>query len=102
MRGHEGVIAMRRKGVRPDVVWVEVGPDTQLRRDEEKWGYISVNIPETDHVSRLDLRWAVGLMCMVHGASVAAVCAALKRAGAARVIGMSDAGITDTEGVLVG
>lgn len=102
MKGHEGVIAMRRRGVRPAVVWVYVGPDFGPRRDAEKWGDLAVSIPATDAVSRLDLRWAVGLLCMVHGASVAAVCTALKRAGAARVIGMSDAGITDTEGVLVG
>ena len=52
MTGHELIIAMRRAGMKPGIVWVNDYP--------EATGDISVKLDETDTPEMLDLRFLIG------------------------------------------
>jgi hypothetical protein len=67
MKGHEPLLAMRRAGFTPLSVHFTVGPDP-LCTDWPKFGNrASVEIEPSDAVSRLDLRYVVGLEVHVLG-----------------------------------
>lgn len=93
MRGHMPLIAMRRKGAMPDMVWVETDRDDAVRQ----WHHWPVDTPHIAHIEidrddpvhRMDLRCLVGMRCTVVGQDsgrVQQVVRACIDAGAARVI----------------
>lgn len=92
MRGHEPVIAMRRRRQAPMAVRLHVGGDLPeaLWRDWPTFtGTAQVHIPDSDNLERLDLRFVVGLLVWVDAhdeARMLAVEDAVKRAGACRVL----------------
>lgn len=92
MRGHEPIVAMRRRRQVPMAVRLHVGGDLHetLWRDWPTYtGTAQVHIPDSDNVERLDLRFVVGLLVWVDAydeARMLAVEEAVKRAGAARVL----------------
>ena len=71
MRGIENIIAMRQRGVKPAVVWVEMLPMQQWAKQlTNKAGrYVDIHVDESDvpSVQRADLRCLVGLQVMVNG-----------------------------------
>lgn len=91
MRGQHDLIAMRCKGVIPNLVFVETdGLDIRHDRlfpvDPE---YLYLHIDPSERASRLDLRCLVGLTCVVTGCKaerVDDITAACTKAGSARVI----------------
>lgn len=92
MRGAEHLIAMRRQGLRPVLVFVETGPDgridEQLNRDDQASAHLWVEPHES--IGRLDLRCLVGLGVSVSGPDekrVVGVVNAALAAGAKRVVG---------------
>lgn len=98
MTGHEHIIAMRRKGVRPVVAYLFDFPVCREARQED-----AVILSADDRPDRLDLRFLVGLNVVIHSDSAeraAAFYAAAKKAGAARVISAVPNGfditVTDT------
>ena len=115
MRGHEQLLAMRRRGMVPAIVFISCDPDTlgeagdwQARTPE----MAAVVIEPADQPEMLDLRFLVGLLVKVDGLDaerVERVTQACIEAKAARVIastvapagyGLRITGITDTEGTL--
>ena len=92
MRGHENIIAMRMKGVKPaGMVWL---CDYPIRPEAIEWQYPSdctnpsVSV-HGDAIGGIDLRFVVGLPVDVTGtdsARVKALAGACKRAGASMVI----------------
>lgn len=70
MRGHEPLIALRRRGQAPASVWFNVGPADAMWRD---WHVGSISgaariwVQPADSVPLLDLRFVVGLQCWVDG-----------------------------------
>ena len=115
MRGHDQLIAMRRRGMVPAIVFVSCDPDRLGQAGD--WSAHTpemavVDIEPADRPETLDLRFLVGLLVKVDGLdagrveSVTQACIAAK---AARVIastvapngcGVRITGITDTEGTL--
>lgn len=92
MRGHESLLALRRRGKRPPLVWVlATGRHDELRRWLRNYHHegAHLEIEPGEDVGRLDLRCLVGLVVDVTGTDavrvgeVARACAA---AGAERVI----------------
>ena len=92
MRGHEALIAMRRGGLRPDLVAIHAGTDhSACWRD---WRDLTptqaqVEIQDGDSLAGIDLRFTVGLFVIVSGEDadrVAAVHAACLDGGARRVL----------------
>ena len=69
MRGHEPLIAMRRSGVRPGCVFIDVGIPGDLWREwpDHSPGRAIVSVEAGDMLSGLDLRWVVGMTVMVEG-----------------------------------
>lgn len=72
MRGHEALIAMRRRGRRPASAFVMVGNDRDKAWADwpvaNPWSLIAhLEVPEHDRLSGLDLRCLVGMLVMVHG-----------------------------------
>lgn len=100
MRGHAAIIAMRRRGVRPRVVFLD------LDHAYDFWCHhwprecpirAHVCIGPDELVSGLDLRFCVGLTVLVTGSNAARVervTAACMEAGAARAVGVH---VTTTE-----
>lgn len=92
MRGHEQIIAMRKRGVRPDVVFIWCGKDgigSCLDWHLETPKHPEIEIADTDALSGLDLRFVVGLVVSINGLDplrVAAVHAGCMAAGAKRVV----------------
>lgn len=92
MRGHENIIALRMKGVRPaGMVWL---CDYPVKPEFIEWQYASdcaspsVSV-HGDEIGALDLRFVVGLPVDVTGTDarrVKALAGACKRAGASMVI----------------
>ena len=114
MRGHQPIIALRRRGLAPAMVQVDTDPDTlRMWRD---WPGLCpalpfVQIDPADVAAALDLRFLAGLVVNVAGSDpdrVAAVAAACEQNDAQRVIAVCTGPlpdchvitITDTEGVL--
>jgi hypothetical protein len=96
MRGHQDLIALRRKGVKPPLVWLSCGRSDGLRRHREETGALGehIEIDEGDIIERLDLRCLVGLAVDVSGddrGRVLALAKACEEAGASRVIAWWDA-----------
>lgn len=92
MKGHEPIIAMRQRGRVPAAVRLHLCADlpASLWRDWPTFTTTAqVHIADADNLRRLDLRFVVGLLVWVDGddaARVVAVEAAVKAAGAARVL----------------
>ena len=80
MKGHDQIIAMRKQGMRPAVLWFS---DNQVRDQ------LSVQYEKKDRPGVTDLRFVTGLVVQVEGRELATVKAwaeACKAAGAARVL----------------
>lgn len=107
MRGHEPLIALRKRRLKPQCVWVEVG--FQHSRSPLDWpaetpGMATLSVDDADALSSLDLRCVTGLTTFVLGteasrsARVRDICIA---AGARRVVTIvPGADTTDTDGHL--
>ncbi len=92
MRGHEALLAMRRKGYSPQWVFIDTWADPL-----GFWGCwpvetphrASVEVHDADMLSGLDFRFVVGLQVLVMGEKLArlqAIAEACKEAGAKRVV----------------
>ena len=118
MRGHEAIIAMRRAGVAPQGVWIfDQQAYTDSTHPTRGWmvdtAQATVELLPTDNPARLDLRFCVGLTVYTQGTDadrLAALEAALLKAGAARVLGALHrfdgqgyltVAMTDTHGIVV-
>lgn len=109
MTGHQPLIAMRLRGQRPPVLWVQTS--LQSNRDWARYGERpEIGIEAADYPDLLDLRFAVGLTVLVDGSNpdrVASVGKAFEQV-AKRVICNVDSGgewpelvsTTDTQGEL--
>jgi hypothetical protein len=107
MRGHEPLIALRRSGKRPSMVFIDAFEDSSDSwRDWPKNdpAHAQLEVLPDDSIPGLDLRCVVGLPVMVTGHSKARVDAirdACIEAGAKRVVAacIDDAkvAITDTD-----
>lgn len=68
MRGHDSIIAMRRRRVSPTCVWFTVADACDVWRDWPSWtAHGQVWVEPGDSVPLLDLRFVVGLECWVDG-----------------------------------
>jgi hypothetical protein len=88
MRGHEVIVAMRRRGSKPPMVRLQLG--TFPRRAPD-WGLPPevVFVEPADYIPRLDLLFVVGCLVLVDGQDadrVHALAAAAMDHGAQRVI----------------
>ena len=97
MRGHQPLVAMRLRGVRPPLARVETDPMPWADwADWPAWSDVPmVEVEPRDALHRLDLRCFVAMPVAVGGRDsqrVAAVFTALQAAGASRVIAMVDDG----------
>lgn len=94
MRGHEPIIAMRRRGKRPAFVFLDTTRTTAPMCEWRDWPNVSPAIPSVwvepdDAPHRLDLRFVFGLSVVVTGIDadrVKALADAAYSAGALRVI----------------
>lgn len=90
MRGHQDLIAMRRRGYVPHVVFIDIGQDRLWDGWVERTPWSAhLCVGESEQPSRADLRCVVGLTVSVHGEDAARVHAlrdACIEARAARVI----------------
>ena len=111
MRGHQPILAMRRRRVAPKSVWLSTDPiDPDLWRAwPEFCSHAHVQIDVGDNAQALDLRFLVGMLVFVDGnnqSRVEEIERAAIDAGAARVLGAvfgSKAkclAMTDSEGAL--
>ncbi|MBA3589698.1 hypothetical protein [Methylibium sp.] len=115
MRGHEQLLAMRKNGYAPSVVFIET--NDALWQADKDWPEMTptmakLRVEAKDSLASLDLRCVVGLKVMVDGheqARVDAVATACQTAKAKRVITtvttFGDGNpevirMTDTDGVL--
>ena len=103
MRGQEQLIAMRRRRIRPQIVFVEVGPDPM--RSARDWHEFTphrayLEIDDSEPISGLDMRCVVGMSVVVCGSDsrrVDAVKAACIDSEASRVVAAVYGGaVTDT------
>lgn len=64
MRGHEPLLALRRRGAAPSSVWISDGDDAAgFWRDWPTWSRSAhVEIQPSDSIALLDLRFVVGLL----------------------------------------
>lgn len=68
MRGHEPIVALRRRGLKPASVWFTVSASDVAWRDWPTWNdNAQVWVQPADSVPLLDLRFVVGLQCWVDG-----------------------------------
>jgi hypothetical protein len=92
VKGHEAVIAMRCRGVRPVSVFLDADGGLPLRLlrswPESSPARASVQLGPADDPRRIDLRFVIGLRVHVlgQGRRVAAVVDAVISAGAAEVV----------------
>lgn len=94
MRGQDGIIAMRQRGKRPAIVYLDTERDHSTLKAWQDWPNVSpaiatVWVQPEDVPHRLDLRFLVGLVVLVTGRDtmrVRAVELAAMYAGAERVI----------------
>lgn len=104
----ESVIAMRRRGVKPALVWVDVDGGREwssMLRDCNQDGRANpwVVVEAGDSMERLDLRWVIGLDLFVMGESESRVrdfFAEAQDNGAGRVVAFAGPHILDTKGIL--
>jgi hypothetical protein len=99
MRGHEPIVAQRLRGRKPASCWVVDSDGLGITRDWQQWDVSAatphVLIEPGEQLQRLDLRFVVGLDVFLDFDDfdrMVAVSEACKRAGAARVVGMSGSG----------
>lgn len=91
MRGHEPLIAQRKRGMHPAIVFVDLEPDRlKCWRDWHavEGGKPTINVDPEESIARLDLRCIAGLLVSVHGNDeerVAEMVGACILAGASRV-----------------
>lgn len=92
MTGHEALIAMRKRGYVPRVVFIDTTPDhLSMQREwtDVNRSHACINIAESDSLAGLDLRCVVGLSVVVSGESLSrckAVGLMSEQAGAKRII----------------
>ena len=91
MRGHMPILAMRRAGLAPTMVTLsDYLTETWSWRDwPQDTAHAEIEIERSDSISRLDLRYLVGLTVIVDGENanrVNAIADAAELAGAGRVI----------------
>lgn len=92
MRGHLALIAMRQRGAKPDLVWLETNPERDPCCDDwleitPKHAHLQFDPEESP--ARVDLRCVVGLTVSISGSNLKRVRAtrdACIAAGAKRVI----------------
>jgi hypothetical protein len=95
MRGHEPLRTMRRRGVRPGVVFIDLvrqPSEWPLQWSTECPHRAHVEILDDEMLSGLDLRFCVGMQVLVQGEAgrrVAQVAEACIEAGAARVVAVT-------------
>lgn len=96
MRGHEPLIAMRLRGLKPASCWLTDVDAAGLCREWQNWAESRakplVLVEPGENLQRLDLRFLVGLdvfVDMVEPDRMRAVVEACDAAGAHRVVGMS-------------
>jgi hypothetical protein len=86
MRGHEGIIRMRKEGRKPGMVFLN---DQPCHTDWEQFGsYPNIEISPTEQPEWLDLRFLVGLRVSVTGSTekrAKRLSEACKKAGAITV-----------------
>lgn len=92
MRGHEQLIALRRAGKAPGLVFVHIGRDPMRTWcDWASWSaHAHLEVDPTESIATLDLRCLVGLTVMVSGLDehrVLALHEACVAASAKRAIG---------------
>lgn len=90
MRGQQALVTMRRSGMRPAAVWFTI--DEQDPRSSD-WHLLDepcvIEVPRTDGIATLDLRFIVGMTAIVQGSNRArceAMHHACRAAGAAKVM----------------
>jgi hypothetical protein len=93
MRGHQALLELRRGGLRPGLVFVDlVAEHSPITADWQTWGkQAHLAVLETEPIRTLDLRCLVGLHVIASGLDaerVARLHEACKAAGAARVVSM--------------
>ncbi len=78
MRGHEALIALRRRGVRPVWAFVTVGRDhSESCREWHEWmSAAHIEIQPEDRIQRIDLRCLLGMWVSVSGFDAERVAAA--------------------------
>lgn len=91
MRGHEALIALRRQGLRPALVDIDLEPCPWRNwADWPEWTNVpQIEVQPSDSIRLLDLRFLVGLTVQVSGFDgprVWAMFDACRAAGAARVL----------------
>ena len=92
MRGHEALIAMRKRRIRPSIVFVSAcsDPSGQWRDWHELYpDQAHVEVADDETISGLDFRFAVGMLAVVDGHDpdrVARIARAIQEAGARRVV----------------
>jgi len=66
MRNHEPLIAMRRRGRKPDLIRLELA---EFPRKAPQWGvpFDLVFVESSDHIPRLDLLFVIGCLVLVSG-----------------------------------
>lgn len=112
MRGHQALIAMRSRGRRPAMVWMDTDRDglrcwSDWGRGSQTWAHLQID--PTDRPALTDLRCIVGLTVIVEGQNderVEAFAQACRDHGAGRVLAVvcepgpqawAVASITDTQ-----
>lgn len=94
MRGHQALIDMRRRGGKPETVFIDTdASDKPLPRwaqwQESQPGLCEIDITPSEPAQKLDLRPLVGLTVYVHGTDpqrVRSIAGRAKEAEASRVI----------------
>ena len=92
MRGHEPLIALRRQGLKPSLVDIDLEPCPWRNWSTwPEWTTVpQIEVQPADSIRLLDLRFLVGLTVQVSGYEAARVWSmfdACRQAGAARVLG---------------
>jgi hypothetical protein len=96
MRGHDQLLSLRRRGLKPGLVMIDMEPDPWRDwADWHEWTVIpQIEVSPSDSIRLLDLRCLVGLRVMLSGfdgGRVWAMFDACKAAGASRVLGFHQA-----------
>lgn len=104
MRGHQPLIELRRCGMRPDLVSIATDP-SPWRDWADWWEWTDVpqlEVPATDSIRLLDLRFLVGLNVMIAGLNgdrVRQLFDACINAGAARVLAFEQRLCAETDSI---
>lgn len=100
MRGHEPLIALRRRGLKPALVDIDLEPCPWRNWSTwPEWTTVpQIEVQPTDSIQLLDLRFLVGLTVQVSGFDgprVWAMFEACRAAGAARVLAFAQVASAD-------